>query len=123
MYTAMALGIKKIILGIEANKPLAIKAFERFSDLDVVVLKKQYPMGSEKHLIYCTTGRKVPTGKMPFDVGCCVQNIKLSVSKDSMASCSSLKNAWKQWENRLYPIGPAATTKHTISTLHRMQSK
>ena len=80
MYTAMALGIKKIILGIEANKPLAIKAFERFSDLDVVVLKKQYPMGSEKHLIYCTTGRKVPTGKMPFDVGCCVQNIKKMIA-------------------------------------------
>ena len=43
---------------------------------EVVILKKQYPMGSEKHLIYCTTGRKVPVGKMPFDVGCCVQNIK-----------------------------------------------
>ncbi len=80
IYTARALNLKHIVVGIESNKPLAIKAFERFSDLDVVVLKKQYPMGSEKHLIYCTTGRKVPIGKMPFDVGCCVQNIKTVIA-------------------------------------------
>ena len=73
---AKVLQSKRIIIGIEANKPLAIKAFEKYSDLETVVLKKQYPMGSEKHLIYCTTGRKVPVGKMPFDVGCSVQNIK-----------------------------------------------
>lgn len=75
-YVARALGINKIVVGIEENKPEAIEAFNKFSDIDVVVLRKQYPMGSEKHLIYVTTGRKVPLGKMPFDVGCCVQNIK-----------------------------------------------
>lgn len=79
-YAARALNIKRIVIGIEANKPEAIKAFEKYTDLEVVVLKKQYPMGSEKHLIYCTTGRKVPCGKMPFDVGCCVQNIKTVIA-------------------------------------------
>ena len=79
-YAAMALGIKKIIIGIEANKPKAIEAFSKYDDIEVVVLKKQYPMGSEKHLIYCTTGKKVPCGKMPFDVGCCVQNIKTVIA-------------------------------------------
>ncbi|MBR2870443.1 MAG: electron transport complex subunit RsxC [Clostridia bacterium] len=79
-YAAAALKINRIIVGIEANKPQAIKAFERFDDLEVVILKKQYPMGSEKHLIYCTTGRKVPCGKMPFDVGVCVQNIKTMIA-------------------------------------------
>ena len=79
-YCAMALGIKKIIIGIEANKPKAIEALSKYDDVEVVVLKKQYPMGSEKHLIYCTTGRKVPVGKMPFDVGCCVQNIKTLIA-------------------------------------------
>ncbi|MCQ2387577.1 MAG: electron transport complex subunit RsxC [Clostridia bacterium] len=73
---ADALKVKHIVIGIEINKPLAIEAFSKFSDLDVVVLKKRYPMGSEKHLIYATTGRKVAPGKMPFDVSCCVQNIK-----------------------------------------------
>ena len=80
MYTATALNVDKIIVGIEANKPLALKAFERFDNIQVVELKKQYPMGSEKHLIYCTTGKKVPLGKMPFDVGCCVQNIKTMIA-------------------------------------------
>lgn len=79
-YTARALNISKIIIGIEANKPQAIKLFSEYKDLDVVILKKQYPMGSEKHLIYCTTGRKVPCGKMPFDVGVCVQNIKTMIA-------------------------------------------
>ena len=79
-YCAMALGIKKIIIGIEANKPKAIEALSKYDDIEVVVLKKQYPMGSEKHLIYCTTGKKVPIGKMPFDVGCCVQNIKTLIA-------------------------------------------
>ena len=79
-YVATALNIKRIIIGIEVNKPEAIEAFSNFNDIEVVKLKKQYPMGSEKHLIYCTTGRKVPIGKMPFDVGCCVQNIKTMVA-------------------------------------------
>lgn len=79
-WTARALNVEKVVIGIEANKPLAIKAFERFSDLDIVILKKQYPMGSEKHLIYSTTKRKVPCGKMPFDVGVCVQNIKTIIA-------------------------------------------
>lgn len=79
-YAAKALNIKKIIIGIEANKPKAIEAFSKYPDIEVVVLKKQYPMGSEKHIIYCATGRKVPTGKMPFDVGCCVHNIKTIIA-------------------------------------------
>ena len=80
MYVARALEVNRIILGIEANKPKAIEAFSVYPDLDIVVLKKQYPMGSEKHIIYAATGRKVPTGKMPFDVGVAVQNIKTVIA-------------------------------------------
>lgn len=79
-YIARVLGIKNIIIGIESNKPEAIAIFSEYSDLKVAVLKKIYPMGSEKHLIYSLTGRKVKTGKMPFDVGCCVQNVKTALA-------------------------------------------
>ena len=79
-YVSRILGIKKVVIGIESNKPDAIKAFSKYDDVDVVVLKKQYPMGSEKHLIYVTTGRKVPIGKMPFDVNVCVQNVKTLIA-------------------------------------------
>ncbi len=75
-YVAHALNVKRVIIGIELNKPHAIRHFSQLAGIEVCPLKKQYPMGSEKHLIYVTTGRKVPVGKMPFDVGCCVQNIK-----------------------------------------------
>ena len=74
-YIAKALGVKKIIIGIEANKPDAISAFEAFDDILPVILKKKYPMGGEKQLIYVTTGRKVPLGKLPMDVGVVVQNV------------------------------------------------
>ena len=53
---------------------MQIAAFEE-TPLEVVKLKKQYPMGSEKHLIYCCTGRKVPLGKLPADAGVAVQNV------------------------------------------------
>lgn len=75
-YVAKALNVKRIVMGIEVNKPEAIQAFSKYDDIELVALKKQYPMGSEKHLIYCSIGRKVPVGKMPFDVGCMVINIK-----------------------------------------------
>lgn len=74
-YLAAALNVKNVVVGIEKNKPEAIELFSE-RGMNVVALQKQYPMGSEKQLIYCCTGRKVPVGKMPFDVGVCVQNIK-----------------------------------------------
>ena len=72
-YMAKALGVNNIIVAIERNKPEAIALFEH-TDLTVVALKKQYPMGAEKQLIYCCTGRKVPLGKLPAHAGVIVQN-------------------------------------------------
>ncbi len=72
---AKALGVEQIIIGIETNKPDAIAAFEPYEDIKVVKLRKQYPMGGEKQLIYVTTGRKVGLGKLPADVGVVVQNV------------------------------------------------
>ncbi len=74
-YVARALCVKNIIIGIEANKPECIKAFEKFDDIKPVILKKQYPMGGEKQLIYVTTGRRVGMGKLPADCGVVVQNV------------------------------------------------
>ncbi len=74
-YIAKALGVTKILIGIEANKPDCIAAFENYDDIQPVILKKQYPMGGEKQLIYVTTGRKVGIGKLPADVGTIVQNV------------------------------------------------
>ncbi|MCX8095018.1 MAG: electron transport complex subunit RsxC [Caldisericia bacterium] len=74
---------KKIFIGIEDNKIEAAKELDRFiktSNLDgsteIVILKTKYPQGSEKHLIKAITGREVPSGGLPFDIGCIVQNVQ-----------------------------------------------
>ncbi len=73
----------RVIVGIEDNKPEAIKKFrlllegEKFAlpEVSVVPLKSVYPQGGEKQLIYNLTRRKVPAGGLPFDVGCLVHNV------------------------------------------------
>lgn len=74
-YVAKALNVSTIIIGIEKNKPDCIAAFEPYDDIKVVALAKRYPMGSEKHLIYSCTGRKVMFGKLPADAGVIVHNV------------------------------------------------
>ncbi len=71
-------GIKKIIIGIEENKKKAIAAMKemagKIEGAEVKVLPSIYPQGGEKVLIYNTTGKVVPAGKLPIDVGCIVVN-------------------------------------------------
>ncbi|MDD3118393.1 MAG: electron transport complex subunit RsxC, partial [Victivallales bacterium] len=75
---ARVLGITRIYIGIEANKPNAIAELQTKApnyNAKVVVLKVRYPQGGEKQLIYAVTGRKVPEGMLPMDAGCVVQNV------------------------------------------------
>jgi Na+-translocating ferredoxin:NAD+ oxidoreductase subunit C len=71
---AKCLGIKEIYIGIEDNKPEAIRAFSR-SSFKVKVLKSDYPQGGEKQLIQNILGKQIPRGKLPFDIGVLVQNV------------------------------------------------
>ncbi|MBN2483214.1 MAG: electron transport complex subunit RsxC [Candidatus Omnitrophica bacterium] len=74
---------KQIYFCIEENKPAAIKKFNlalsmkkyRLPESRLVILKSQYPQGGERQLIHQVTRRAVPCGKLPFDVGCLVQNV------------------------------------------------
>ncbi|MBR2215004.1 MAG: electron transport complex subunit RsxC [Selenomonadaceae bacterium] len=71
------LGVKTAYIGVEDNKPEAVTALQRAasdSHIEVVALPTKYPQGAEKMLIYALTGREVPTGGLPMDVGCVVQN-------------------------------------------------
>ena len=72
------LGVKTCYIGIEDNKPQAIAALQKaFTGIDGVVvagLKTKYPQGAEKMLIKVLTGREVPCGGLPMDVGAVVQN-------------------------------------------------
>jgi len=73
------LGRKEGFIGIENNKPDAIAALEKaaapYPGIQVVSLRVRYPQGAEKQLIKALTGREVPCGGLPMDVGCLVQNV------------------------------------------------
>ncbi len=72
------LGAESVWICIEANKPDAIAAFAKIEcddNVSVAILKTFYPHGSEKQQIYATLGVEVPSGGLPADVGCVVENI------------------------------------------------
>ncbi len=73
------LGVAKGYIGIEKNKPDAIALLREKTrdagDIEVVPLRVRYPQGAEKQLIYACTKRQVPSGGLPMNVGCVVQNV------------------------------------------------
>ena len=71
---------EKIFIGIEANKPDAIKILNERIDkkklpVEVVALKVKYPQGAEKMLITAILNKEVPSGKLPLDIETLVSNI------------------------------------------------
>ncbi|MBQ4347038.1 MAG: electron transport complex subunit RsxC [Firmicutes bacterium] len=68
----------KGVIGIEDNKPEAIKKMQEVCKdeprIEVASLKTKFPQGAEKQLIYSITKREVPSGGLPADVGCIVDN-------------------------------------------------
>ncbi|MBT8479293.1 MAG: electron transport complex subunit RsxC [Gemmatimonadetes bacterium] len=74
-----ALGVDRAVIGVEKNKPDAIARLRETlpDDLDVSVLPLtvKYPQGAEKMLIKVVTGREVPSGQLPMNVGVVVQNV------------------------------------------------
>ena len=76
---AKCFGVDKVYIGIEANKQnaadvLNAKIAELNAPVVVEVLHTRYPQGAEKQLVQAVSGRQVPSGKLPADVGCVVSN-------------------------------------------------
>ena len=78
------LEIDRVIIAVENNKPDVIDILRRIADdkrydpddrVHVLPLPARYPQGAEKVLIHACTGRDIPTGGLPADVGCIVMNI------------------------------------------------
>ncbi len=74
---------KQTVIAVESNKPMAIAELTKVANscstaghrICVKSIPAQYPQGAEKMIIQSTTGRIVPPGKLPSDVGCVVMNI------------------------------------------------
>lgn len=115
------LGIRNIIIGVEANKKNAISSMKQLTadsaekcSVQVKVLPSVYPQGGEKVLIYHTTGRAVPMGKLPIDVGCIVINVTtlaeigkyLKTGMPLVEKCVTVDGgAVKNPQNIIAPIG------------------
>lgn len=66
-------------IAIEQNKPDAILLIEKklseYPGVKLSELRTKYPQGAEKQLIKAITGREVPAGGLPADVGAVVINV------------------------------------------------
>ncbi len=74
-----AVNVNRAVIGIENNKPDAIKKFKQllsaYPGIEVQPLRVQYPQGGEKQLIDAVIRRQVPRGSLPVSVGAVVQNV------------------------------------------------
>ncbi|MBO5025833.1 MAG: electron transport complex subunit RsxC [Bacteroidaceae bacterium] len=75
-----AANVNKGYIGIESNKPDAIKLMQEkvsaYPNIEVVPLKVKYPQGGEKQLIDAVVGRQVPAPPaLPVSVGAIIQNV------------------------------------------------
>lgn len=79
-----ALACEKGCVGIESNKPDAIKAMREAvpegTGIEIIGLQVKYPQGAEKQLIDAVLRRRVPSGGLPMDVGVVVQNVGTSLA-------------------------------------------
>lgn len=70
---------ERVLIGIEDNKPEAIRAMreavQQHPGVEVAAIPTRYPSGGEKQLIQILTGREVPSGGLPADIGVLCQNI------------------------------------------------
>ena len=82
-YFLKAAGAQRGIIAIEDNKPQAIALFKQLvqgsGNISVTACPEKYPQGGEKQLIKAVTGRSVPVGGLPADVGVIVDNVSTAM--------------------------------------------
>ena len=76
---ARVLGAARVVVGIEDNKPEAIRAMQRaaegFAEVSVVAVPARYPMGYAHELILAVTGHETPAGKRTAEIGAVAYNV------------------------------------------------
>lgn len=116
------LNIDRVIIAVENNKPKALEILAEIAAKDddcgdkvkIMALKSRYPQGAEKMIVQSATGRRIPPGRLPSDVGCVVMNVasiafvgrylktgKPLVSRSMTVDGSAIKNP----KNVRVPIG------------------
>ena len=86
------IGIKITMDGVQE----ALKSFfAREQGIDLVLLESKYPQGEERQLIYAVTGKEIPSGGLPWDVGAMVVNVSTAWAVGSLVTTGlpSIKRA------------------------------
>ncbi len=81
-----ALGLSSGMIAVEDNKPDAIallrKTIAEMGNVPLTVeeMKTKYPQGDERQLMFALTGKELPAGKLPADIGCVIFNAETSAA-------------------------------------------
>lgn len=73
-----SLGAKRAVIALKSHYEEAVKALSaavKGTKVELYLSEAFYPAGDEQNLVHCITGRTVPTGGIPLDVGCVVSNV------------------------------------------------
>ena len=78
------IGAPKAVIGTELNKTEAVAALREVvngdANIDVQAFRVMYPQGAEKQLIKSITGREVPNGGLPLDIGIVCSNVQTALA-------------------------------------------
>ena len=83
LLAARAVAARRVVVGIEDNKPQAIRRMRATAGsvgVEVAVVRTKYPQGAEKQLVRAVLGATVPLGGLPLDVGVLVINVETAAS-------------------------------------------
>lgn len=72
------LGAQRAVIALKEHYEKAVQEIQtaaKGTDVEVYLSRSFYPAGDEQNLVFSVTGRTVPTGGIPLDVGCVVSNV------------------------------------------------
>src|SRR3974377_2253462 len=114
-----AVGAKDAVIGIKGKKKRAVEAVERAckgTALRVQLLGDYYPAGDEYDLVYEVTGRLIPPGGIPIQVGVVVNNVETFVN---IAAAAEGKPVTHKWLTIAGAVRTPATLRVPIGTTYR----
>jgi electron transport complex protein RnfC len=110
-----AVGAEKGIIGIEDDKKDAIGRMKlvsgKYKNIEIKILPKVYPQGYEKMLVTAVTGKEVPSGGLPHDVGVSIHNVGTC-----LAICEAVNEGKPLIERVLTLAGSELINKVNIKT-------
>ena len=122
-FIMKALQLDHAYIGIEDNKMNAVNHLKELvggaKDITVQALRTRYPQGAEKQLIQAITGREVPPGKLPADVGCCVFNAATTAAIYGSGAAGVSAGDHRHRQRREEPREPAGACGHPLLPPHR----